>query len=135
MPSTARDFVVAFIPAALTFLLLDAAWLSTMAAQLYRPAIGHIMREDFDVLAAAAFYALYLAGVVSFVVRPSADARTALVRGAFFGLVCYATYDLTNQAIVVGWPWHVTVIDLAWGASVTGITAWVAHRISRAWRR
>jgi uncharacterized membrane protein len=135
MPSTVRDFLIAFVPAALTFLLLDAAWLSAMAEALYRPAIGHIMREDFDVLAAAAFYALYLAGVVSFVVRPSADARTALVRGAFFGLVCYATYDLTNQAIVVGWPWHVTIIDLAWGASVTAVSAWVAHRVSRAWRR
>jgi uncharacterized membrane protein len=135
MPSTVRDFLIAFVPAALTFLLLDAAWLSAMAEALYRPAIGHIMREDFDVLAAAAFYALYLAGVVSFVVRPSADARTALVRGAFFGLVCYATYDLTNQAIVVDWPWHVTIIDLAWGASVTALSAWVAHRVSRPWRR
>jgi uncharacterized membrane protein len=106
-----------------------------MASQLYRPAIGHIMREDFDALAAAAFYLVYLAGVVVFVVLPSADGRTALVRGAFFGLVCYATYDLTNQAIVVGWPWHVTIIDLAWGAFVTGISAWVAHLVARAWRR
>ena len=131
---TLRNFAVAFIPAALTFLLLDAAWLSTMASQLYRPAIGHIMREDFDVLAAALFYTLYLAGVVGFVVRPSGDGRTALVRGAFFGLVCYATYDLTNQATVAGWPWHVTIIDLIWGAFATGISAWVAHRAARAWR-
>lgn len=132
--STVRHFVVAFAAAALAFLLLDAAWLTTMASRLYRPAIGHIMREDFDVLAAAAFYALYLAGVVVFVVRPSADARSALARGAFFGLVCYATYDLTNQATVVGWPWHVTLVDLAWGSFVTATSAWVAHRAARAVR-
>lgn len=132
--STVRHFVVAFVAAALTFLLLDAVWLTTMASRLYRPAIGHIMREDFDVLAAAAFYAIYLAGVVVFVVRPASDGRAALVRGAFFGLVCYATYDLTNQATVAGWPWHVTLVDLCWGALVTGVSAWVAQRAARAWR-
>ncbi|HSN34583.1 MAG TPA: DUF2177 family protein [Ideonella sp.] len=132
--STVRHFVVAFVAAALSFLLLDAVWLTTMASRLYRPAIGHIMREDFDVLAAAAFYAIYLAGVVVFVVRPASDGRAALVRGALFGLVCYATYDLTNQATVAGWPWHVTLVDLCWGALVTGVSAGVAQRAARAWR-
>ena len=132
--SNVRHFTVAFAAAALAFLLLDAVWLTTMASRLYRPAIGHIMREDFDALAAAAFYALYLAGVVVFVVWPSANGRMALARGAFFGLVCYATYDLTNQATVVGWPWHVTLVDLGWGSFVTAASAWVAHRATRAGR-
>jgi len=134
-PSTVRRTVIEFGAGALTFLLLDAAWLTTMASRLYRPAIGHLMRADFDALAAAMFYGLYLAGVVVFVVRPSTDGRTALMRGAGFGLVCYATYDLTNQATVAGWPWHVTLIDLAWGACVTAASGWAAHRASRAWRR
>ena len=135
MPSTLRHFVIAFIAAAAVFLLLDAVWLTTMATRFYRPALGHSMREDFDVLAAAAFYAIYVAGVVIFVVRPAADARAALARGALFGLVCYATYDLTNQATVVNWPWRVTVIDLAWGAFVTACSAWGSYRSSHAWRR
>lgn len=115
-----------------TFLLLDGAWLSTMAAQLYRPAIGHLMREDFDVGAALAFYAVYLSGIVGFAVRDAADARSALLRGAALGFVCYATYDLTNQATLAGWPWHVTVVDLAWGSFVTAVSAWTAYRV--AWR-
>jgi uncharacterized membrane protein len=131
MPSTLRPFVVAFVAAAIVFLLLDAAWLTAMAARLYRPAIGHVMRQDFDALAALAFYAIYLTGLVVFVVRPAADARAAAARGALFGFVCYATYDLTNQATIVNWPWHVTVIDLAWGTFVTAISAWVSHRFSR----
>ena len=129
-----RHFVVAFVAAATVFLVLDAAWLTTMASRLYRPAIGHVMRADFDVMAAAAFYVIHLTGVVVFVVRPAADGRAALARGGFFGLVCYATYDLTNQATVVGWPWHVTIIDLVWGAVVTAASAWAAQRASRAWR-
>ncbi len=134
MPSPTRHFAVAFVAAAIAFLLLDAAWLTTMASRLYRPAIGHIMRPDFAMLAAAIFYALYLIGVVTFVVRPAPDARSALLRGAFFGLVAYGTYDLTNQATIAGWPWHVTLIDLVWGAFLTGVSAWAAHRASRKWR-
>jgi len=135
MPSTLRQFLVAFVAAAIVFLSLDAAWLTIMSARLYRPAIGHVLREDFDVLPALAFYAIYLTGLVVFVVRPAADARAALARGALFGLVCYATYDLTNQATLVGWPWHVTIIDLAWGAFVTAASAWVSYRVDRGWRR
>ena len=129
-----RQLVVAFLVAALVFLALDVTWLTTMASRLYRPAIGHVMREDFDALAAVAFYAIYLVGLVVFVVRPATGGRSALARGALFGLVCYATYDLTNQASIVRWPWHVTIIDLAWGAFVTAASAWVAYRAGRAWR-
>jgi len=131
MSSTLRQFVTALIAAAIVFLLLDAAWLTTMASVLYRPAIGHLMREDFDALAAAAFYAIYLTGLVVFVVRPASDARSALNRGALFGFVCYATYDLTNRATMVSWPWRVTVVDLAWGAFVTATSAWAGYRASR----
>jgi uncharacterized membrane protein len=128
--SDLRRFVIAFAAAAGTFLLLDAAWLWIMAPRLYRPALGHVMREDFGLLAAAAFYVIYLTGVVVFVVRDATDARAVLRRGGFFGFVCYATYDLTNQATVVGWPWHVTFIDLAWGAWVTAVSAWVSFRFT-----
>ena len=130
-----RQFVVAFVAAAVVFLSLDAAWLSVTASRLYRPAIGHVMREDFDALPALVFYAIYLTGLVIFVVRPAAGARAALARGALFGLVCYATYDLTNQATIVRWPWHVTLIDLAWGAFVTAASAWVSYRVDCGWRR
>jgi uncharacterized membrane protein len=130
MSATMRQLGKAFVAAAVVFLLLDAVWLLTMSSRLYRPAIGHFMRDDFDLLAAAAFYAIYLSGLVFFVVRPARDARAALGRGALFGAVCYATYDLTNQATMVGWAWHVTVADLAWGAFVTAISAWAGYRVS-----
>ena len=42
--------------------------------------------------------------------------RRALLLGGFFGLVTYATYDLTNHATVKNWPWMVTLVDMTWGA-------------------
>jgi uncharacterized membrane protein len=129
-PPALRPRIVAFAAAATVFLVLDACWLTIMGSRLYRPAIGHLMREDFDVIAAAAFYVIYLVGVVVFVVAAARDARSALWRGALFGLVCYASFDLTSQATLRGWPWHVTFIDLAWGSGVTAVSAWAAHRAS-----
>ena len=104
MRSPTRHFATAYAVAAGVFLLLDAVWLTTMASRLYRPAIGHLMRPDFDLTAAALFYTLYLLGIVVFVVRSAQSSGQAFARGALFGLICYATYDLTNQATLVGWP-------------------------------
>jgi uncharacterized membrane protein len=123
-----RRYFSALAFAALAFLALDAVWLTTMASRLYRPEIGHVMREDFDAWAAAAFYAVYLCGMVGFVVMPATSGRGAAMRGALFGLVAYATYDLTNQATIRNWSWTVTLADLCWGTFATACAAAVAFR-------
>jgi uncharacterized membrane protein len=98
------------------FLVLDAIWLSLAGPRLYRPALGHLLASDVDWLAVGLFYLLYLAGLAVFAVAPGRTVRGAAWRGALFGLVAYATYDLTNQATLRDWPWLVTLADLAWGA-------------------
>lgn len=131
----ARRFVAAYAATSVVFLALDAVWLSTMGQRLYRPAIGHLMREGFAWQPALAFYLLYVLGLVVFAVLPgcaSARARVAAWRGALFGLIAYATYDLTNQATLRDWPWTVTLIDLCWGTLVSAIAAGVACRLAQA---
>ena len=129
MKWSARGIAIAFIAGVVSFLALDAVWLVTMAERLYRPAIGHLARDGFDPLPAGAFYVVYLAGVIVFCVLPSRRVRDALLRGALFGLVAYATYDLTNQATLRDWPWRVTLADLCWGVVVTGVSAAFARAV------
>ena len=116
----------------LAFLALDAAWLTVMGSRLYRPAIGHLMASEFDWLAALFFYVVYLGGLAGFALSPAKDAAGAAMRGALFGFVAYATYDLTSQATLRDWPWLVTVVDLGWGtfasAAACAIGAAVARR-------
>lgn len=121
-----RRFAMALVAGGSIFLALDAAWLGLMGERLYRPAIGHLMRAGFDVLPAAVFYVVYLAGSTALAVLPAASASGAAWRGALFGFVAYATYDLTNQATLRDWPWHVTLLDLAWGTFATATSATVA---------
>jgi uncharacterized membrane protein len=117
---------------AVVFMAIDAVWLVTMAPRLYQPTIGHLLAPEPDLVAAAIFYAIYIAGMVVFTVRPhQRDARLAdaALRGGFFGFVAYATYDLTNQATMVNWPWMVTAIDLLWGTFLTGSVTLVSKAI------
>ena len=71
-----------------------------------------------------------MAGLVFFVVSQhcgqGATPRRAALRGAFFGLVAYATYDLTNLATVDRWPIVVTAVDMAWGAALGALTTLAA---------
>ena len=101
------------------FLAIDSVWLGFIARSFYRERLGHLLADDPNWWAAIVFYALFVAGVVVFCTAPALSAGSvekAIYLGAFFGLVTYATYDLTNHATVKNWPAIVTVVDLVWGA-------------------
>ena len=52
---------------------------------------------------------------------------TALWRGALFGVIAYATYDLTNYATLKVWTLQLTVLDMIWGGFVTGTAATLGY--------
>ena len=112
-----------WIATALVLLPIDAVWLTLAAQPFYRVHIGHLLAPDFAVVPAVAFYLLYVTGIVALAQRGAADWREAGLRGAMLGLVAYGTYDLTNQATLLGWPTIVTVVDLVWGTFLTATGA------------
>ncbi|MFU7528924.1 DUF2177 family protein [Qipengyuania sp. ASV99] len=119
-------WVIAGLCAAVIFGVLDALWLQWAGPNLYRPVIGEIMADQFDAGAAATFYLIYIAGTLWFAIRPgleSGQVRVAFLNGALLGALCYATFDLTSQAVLRVWATHITIIDIAWGAFATGTTS------------
>jgi uncharacterized membrane protein len=122
--------------ALISFLAVDSMWLGLVAPKFYRSQIGHLMAETPNLFSAGIFYLLFIFGLLLFVIEPGVanpSFGNAVLRGALFGLVTYATYDLTNQATLAGWPVFVTVVDLFWGtflsATVTGIALWAGKRL------
>jgi uncharacterized membrane protein len=104
------------------FLVIDMLWLLLVARGFYKDRLGFLMAEDTNWIAAVIFYLLFIVGVVVLVVVPGVAARSlggTLARAALFGLVSYATYDLTNLATIQDWPVVVTVVDLIWGTFVS----------------
>ena len=129
-----RTLITAYLVATACFLAMDACWLSLMGPRFYAPALKPLMAPEVGWLAAVLFYPAYIAGLIYFAVLPALESRepntTALRRGSLLGLLAYATYDLTNQSTLLGWPWSVTVVDMAWGAVVSGTACYAAARIS-----
>lgn len=119
-------WLIAYGSAALVFGILDFFWLRWAGPNFYRPAIGELMADSFRGAPAAIFYFFYVAGMVWFAVRPGmAEASVAVtaLNAALLGALCYATYDLTNQAVMKVWPVHISIADIAWGAFATCVAA------------
>ncbi len=115
------------------FFLVDIVWLGVISKKLYKEYLGHLMAPNVNWAAALVFYFLFIAGLVFFVIMPAiekGDLMYAITVGAFFGLITYGTYDLTNLATLKDWPLNITIIDLIWGtflnAATSGITYFVA---------
>lgn len=113
-------------------------WLGLAAKNFYAKHIGFLMKANVNWAAAILFYLLFLAGLVVFVIAPAFEKDSwihALILGALFGLITYATYDLTNLATLKGWPLALTVVDLSWGAVLAGSvsvgTFFIAHKMLR----
>jgi uncharacterized membrane protein len=128
--------LLSYLAVAGSFVAIDLVWLSVMADRLYRPALGDMLKPRPELLPAAIFYLLYPIGLLVFVVLPAqgeASPLRALITGALFGCVTYATYDLTNQATLRNWSTTLTLADVCWGSCLAAVSAvigyLVAHRL------
>ncbi len=115
------------------FLAIDMVWLVIIAKNFYAKQIGYLMAKNPNLLAASIFYLIFVAGLVVFVIAPALDKKLwsqALMAGIFFGLVTYATYDLTNLATVRDWPLVITIVDLIWGMVLSAIVSVTAYFVA-----
>jgi len=120
------NHLVAYLSTAFVFFAVDFVWLTKLSTGIYRPRLGELLLDQPNLLIAGLFYLFYVGGIVYFAVAPAlADGgwSKALVAGLVLGFVAYGTYDLTNLSTLRGWPWSVTLIDLAWGTALTGVAA------------
>lgn len=126
-------FLKLYAVAIAVFLALDGLWIGATAAGFYKKHLGYLLAPQFSVAPAAVFYLLYAAGLVYLVVVPGLGRPllSVFLTGALVGLMAYGAYDLTNQATIKDWPFVVTVVDMLWGAFVTGTVAAVAVYASR----
>ncbi|MGM0652263.1 MAG: DUF2177 family protein [Bacillota bacterium] len=127
-------FVLIYLVVLAAFFVIDMIWLGLVAKKFYRDQLGHLMSAGVNWPAAIIFYLLFILGLVFFIVYPAVEEGSwfyALWTGAFFGLICYATYDLTNLATLKNWPVKATIVDLIWGSSLSGILGLIGFLYGR----
>ncbi|MEO8039363.1 MAG: DUF2177 family protein [Betaproteobacteria bacterium] len=119
---SALMFGSAYVVAFLVLAILDGVWLGFVAREFYRRELGTLMLDSIPIAPAAAFYVLYPLGLVVLALQPApATATGAFARSAVVGLMAYGTYDLTNLATLRGWSLRLSLVDIGWGAVVSGL--------------
>ena len=127
-------YLMSYVAALLVFGAVDATWLLTVGASLYRPVLGDMLAPSIRIAPAITFYLMYPIGLVVFAIVPALKAdssMTALFCGALFGALAYATYDLTNHAVMRVWSLQITLVDIAYGAAASGVASLVAYFLVR----
>ena len=125
-------FLQLFGIAFLVFFAIDLLWLGLVAKNLYQKHIGKLLKPNVNWVAAIIFYLIFIGGLVFFVVMPAVEQAVwtqALLIGALFGFITYATYDLTNLATMKDFPVFITLVDLAWGTFLGASTSTLTYLI------
>jgi uncharacterized membrane protein len=123
-----RNFAITFV----VFMAIDLVWLGVIAKNLYSKYLGYIMTDHVNWGAAILFYVLFIVGLLFFVIHPALAKNSwmyALGAGALYGLLTYATYDLTNLATLKDWPITITIIDMIWGTTLAASTSIISYLI------
>lgn len=113
---------------------IDFVWLTLIAKNFYGKHLGYLMKNSPNLGAAVVFYLLFVFGILVLVILPAfkeGSILKALLWGSLFGLVTYATYDLTNLATIKNWPFIVTLVDLAWGTFVSATVSTIGFLLAQ----
>jgi uncharacterized membrane protein len=115
--------VILYFATLVVMLPLDFLFLGVIAKNFFQSQVGPLL-GDVRIVPAAIFYLAYPVGIVIFASYAAGQNwQHALLYGALFGMFCYATFDLTALALIKGWTWPVTLVDITWGTVVTGTSA------------
>jgi uncharacterized membrane protein len=128
-------WIVGYLAALAVFVAGDLGWVTLMGPRVYRPVIGPLMADKPDLRPAIAFYLLYGIGILVFAIAPALKSGRPLMAlgwGALAGLFAYGAYDLSNQATLRFWSTRLSLIDMGWGALITGLAALAGCLAARA---
>lgn len=123
-----------YILTSLAFFVIDIVWLGFVAQNFYNKYLSHLLSAKVNWPAAIIFYLIYIVGILVFAVFPAYNEESlfkAIVLGGLFGLVAYATYDLSNLATLKDWPLTVVLVDIIWGIVLTSSVSIAGFYITR----
>ena len=116
------------------FFIIDLIWLGVVAKSFYQKNLKYILSPNVNWTAAIIFYLIYIAGILIFAVLPAIakdSLRHAAVWGALFGFFTYATYDLTNLALLKDWPIIIVIVDILWGVVLCSAVATLSFFVAK----
>lgn len=126
------NYIKIYIMTFIIFIGVDLIWLGLLAKDFYRDQLADFLRAKYNMKAAILFYVVYIAGIIFFVLDRAIDLGSwqyALFGGMFYGLITYATYGLTNYSTIKNWPLKLSIVDIAWGTILGGLTSYISYLV------
>jgi uncharacterized membrane protein len=123
-----KNNIIVYFTLLLSLIILDGIWLGLVAKDSYQQAMGHIIRDQVIIWPWIVFYLFYPLAILILVINVQLANQSAyffLWRGFVLGAASYGTYNLTNYALVVDWPFFITIKDWLWGAILTSSCSWI----------
>jgi uncharacterized membrane protein len=123
------SYLILYLVSLAAFFTIDLLWLGLAARSFYQQQLGYLMAASPNWFAAILFYLLFVAGLLGFVVLPGLrdnSLKSTLLHAALFGLIAYATYDLTNLATLKGWPVLLSLVDMLWGTVISVLVSYIS---------
>ena len=127
-------YVIVYGVSLAVFLVVDFIWLGWLARSYYHRQLGDLLSQRVNWTAAMAFYAIYIVGLMIFSITPAihrSSLSQAIILGGLYGFFTYATYELTNYALIRDWPAALVPVDIAWGVVLCCIVSACGFTVSR----
>ena len=120
-----------YITFMILLLLIDSLWIMG-ASKLHTSVVQKVQKSPLKVnyIPAFLFYIIASLGFVLIIQKLSHSVKEAFQYGLILGLLMYGTFDLTNKAIFVDYPWWYTMADMTWGTLVVGIVSALTYKIT-----
>ena len=116
------------------FLAIDLLWLGLVARSFYQQHLGFLMAPSPNWFVASLFYLLFVGGLLFFVIVPGLkddSLKPTLLKATLFGLITYATYDLTNLATLKDWPALLSIVDMLWGTVLSVSVSYISFMVGK----
>lgn len=127
-------YPVIYAASLVVFLVVDFIWLGWVAQPFYQRQLGDLLSQRVNWAAAIGFYMIYIIGLMIFSIVPALQKTSpvsALVLGGLYGFFTYATYELTNYALIRNWPAGLVPVDIAWGVFLCTVVAGGGYIVGR----
>jgi len=127
-------YPVIYAASLVVFLVVDFIWLGWVAQPFYQRQLGDLLSQRVNWAAAIGFYMIYIIGLMIFSIVPALQKTSpvsALVLGGLYGFFTYATYELTNYALIRNWPAGLVPVDIAWGVFLCTVVAGGGYLVGR----
>tara|TARA_A100001011_G_scaffold225552_1_gene233597 strand:- start:123 stop:503 length:381 start_codon:yes stop_codon:yes gene_type:complete len=120
-----------YLVALAVFLIIDLVWIGLVAKNFYFSQLDSLLSGQVNWAPALLFYALFILGLVVFVILPHQEAPVIkqLLYCILFGAVTYGTWNLTCYSLFKDFPWQVVAVDLTWGCCISTIVSFTVWKV------